>query len=103
MHMLQNTLHLHPDEDLLRMARPGLGVPSQDPRPEAQVPLSLQESARELQSIFSGGGVLAGIALGATFGMWTSGPAGVLLGSLAGAVIGITAGVMLGRSLKDAP
>lgn len=35
------------DEDLAEQARPGCGIPSQDPRPGAHVPLKPEEAERE--------------------------------------------------------
>ena len=37
------------DPDLLEQARPGCGVPSQDPDPAAQVGLDDAETAREVE------------------------------------------------------
>ena len=38
------------DEDLAEQARPGHGVPSQDPNPAAQIPLEPEEAEREATS-----------------------------------------------------
>ncbi len=76
------------DEDLAKQARPGCGVPSQDPRPEAQVPLESDEAAREAKSVLLGGGLVAGAATGAVIGTAVAGPAGVLVGGTLGAVAG---------------
>lgn len=88
-----------PDQDLQRMAKHGHGVPSQDPRPEAQQPLGEVERLREVQSSFSGGGMLAGIALFASVGVLIAGPLGVVLGCMLGAVAGAYGGVMLSQSM----
>nr|MDP2191369.1 hypothetical protein [Rhodoferax sp.] len=50
------------DEDLAEQARPGHGIPSQDPNPAAQIALEPQEAEREAQSVLVGGGVVAGAA-----------------------------------------
>ena len=57
------------DPDLAEQARPGHGVPSQDPAPEAQFPLAPEERERESKSVFTGGGALGGAATGAAVGM----------------------------------
>jgi non-heme chloroperoxidase len=48
------------DEDLAEQARPGHGVPSQDPDPSAQVQLDPDEAAREAKSTLTAGGMVAG-------------------------------------------
>ena len=95
----------HQDQDLHHMAKIGHGVPSQDPSAQAQYPLDEAERLRELQSSFSGGGLLSGIALGAPLGMLCAGPVGVMLGCLLGAIAGAWAGIALSQSLmlKAAP
>ena len=62
------------DGDLAEQARPGYGIPSQDPRPAAQVPLQPEEAEREAKSVFVGGGMMAGAAAGATIGVVAGGP-----------------------------
>ncbi len=52
------------DEDLVKQARPGHGIPSQDPDPAAQVLLEPQEAEREAKSVLMGGGMVAGMATG---------------------------------------
>ena len=43
--------HIAPhDEDLAEQARPGHGVPSQDPNPAAQISLEPEEAEREARS-----------------------------------------------------
>ncbi len=54
------------DEDLAEQARPGHGIPSQDPDPAAQLPLGLEEAQREANSALMGGGALGGAAAGDT-------------------------------------
>jgi hypothetical protein len=76
------------DQDLAGQARPGFGVPSQDPRPEAQIALDPEEAEREANSVLVGGGVMAGAATGATIGVMTAGPVGVVVGATLGAVAG---------------
>jgi non-heme chloroperoxidase len=76
------------DPDLARQARPGYGVPSQDPRPAAQVPLEPAEMMREANSVLVGGGAMAGTAAGAAIGVALGGPVGVLVGAAIGGVAG---------------
>jgi hypothetical protein len=76
------------DEDLAAQARPGYGVPSQDPRPAAQIPLAPDEAEREAHSVLAGGGVLVGAAAGATIGVAVAGPVGVVVGGALGGVAG---------------
>jgi len=80
------------DEDLAEQARPGYGIPSQDPRPAAQVPLQPEEAEREAKSVLVAGGVMAGAAAGATIGVVAAGPAGVVVGATLGAVAGALGG-----------
>lgn len=53
------------DSDLAEQARPGHGIPSQDPAVAAQYALSPEEAERESKSSLTGGGVMAGAAAGA--------------------------------------
>ena len=76
------------DPDLAQQARPGHGVPSQDLDPAAQMPLSVAESARELRSAFTGGGMIAGTGLGCIMGLIVAGGAGAMLGGVLGSVVG---------------
>jgi non-heme chloroperoxidase len=76
------------DPDLAQQARPGYGVPSQDPRPAAQVPLEPAEMMREANSVLVGGGAMAGTAAGAAIGVALGGPVGVLVGAAIGGVAG---------------
>ncbi|WP_399683342.1 alpha/beta fold hydrolase [Xenophilus sp.] len=84
------------DPDLAAQARPGYGIPSQDPRPEAQQPLEGEEARREARSVLAGGGAMVGAATGATLGTAVAGPlggfVGVALGGLAGALGGQAVG-----------
>ena len=50
------------DEDLADQARPGYGIPSQDPRPGAQTALEPEDAEREAHSVLVGGGMMAGAA-----------------------------------------
>ena len=84
------------DEDLAEQARPGHGIPSQDPDPAAQIALEPQEAEREAQSVLVGGGVVAGAAAGATIGVMVAGPVGVLVGATLGAVAGALGGAAAG-------
>jgi hypothetical protein len=47
---------MNADEDFAEQARPGHGIPSQDPDPGAQVALESDEAQREVHSILTGGG-----------------------------------------------
>jgi non-heme chloroperoxidase len=80
------------DEDLAQQARPGYGIPSQDPRPAAQIAMKPEEAEREAQSVLVGGGVMAGAATGAAIGVAVAGPLGVVVGATLGAVTGALGG-----------
>jgi non-heme chloroperoxidase len=84
------------DPDLAEQARPGYGVPSQDPRPAAQRPLQPGEAEREAKSVLVGGGVMAGAATGAAIGTMVAGPIGVVVGGSLGAVAGALGGAAAG-------
>ena len=90
------------DEDLAEQARPGYGIPSQDPRPSAQTPLEPEEAAREAKSVLMGGGVMAGAASGAAIGVAVAGPVGVVVGATLGAVAGALGGVAAGAMASPA-
>ena len=75
------------DEDLAEQARPGHGVPSQDPDPAAQIPLEPEEAEREARSVLAGGGVVGG-------------PVGVVVGGALGAVAGALSGVAAGTMMS---
>lgn len=79
------------DPDLQEQAVKGHGVPSQDPDPSAQIQLSAAEAAREVRSALTGGGMIAGAALGCLMGAIWAGGAGAVLGSVAGSVLGVLA------------
>ena len=64
------------DEDLAEQARPGHGIPSQDPNPAAQFALEPEEAEREAKSVLVGGGVVAGAVAGAAIGVLLAGPGG---------------------------
>ena len=85
-----------PDQDLAGQARPGFGIPSQDPRPGAQTLLAPEEAEREAKSVLVGGGALAGAATGATIGIAMAGPVGVVVGATLGAVAGALGGAAAG-------
>ncbi|WP_284336496.1 hypothetical protein [Comamonas sp. NoAH] len=74
------------DPDLIEQAKPGHGVPSQDPDPRAQVGLTPNESARGMSSSLVGGGAMAGAAVGAAVGGVVGGSVGVLVGGSVGGV-----------------
>jgi non-heme chloroperoxidase len=84
------------DKDLAAQARPGHGVPSQDPNPTAQVALEPEEAEREAKSVMVGGGVVGGAAIGATIGVAVAGPVGVVVGGTLGAVAGALGGAAAG-------
>jgi non-heme chloroperoxidase len=88
------------DEDLAEQARPGYGVPSQDPRPAAQIPLQAEEAEREAKSALMGGGVIAGAATGAAIGTLVAGPVGVVVGGTLGAVAGALGGAAAGTMVN---
>lgn len=84
------------DPDLAEQALPGHGIPSQDPEPAAQIPITAAESDRESSSVLMGGGVIAGAATGAAVGAALAGPVGVLVGSTVGVVAGALGGAAAG-------
>lgn len=84
------------DEDLAEQARPGHGVPSQDPDPAAQMPLAPEEAEREAKSVLTGGAVVGGAAIGAAIGVAVGGPVGVVVGGTLGAVAGAVGGAAAG-------
>ena len=86
------------DEDLAEQARPGHGVPSQDPDPAAQARLEPDDAEREAKSVLMGGGVVAGMATGAAIGVAVAGPVGVVVGATLGAVAGALGGVAAGAT-----
>ena len=88
------------DKDLAEQALPGHGVPSQDPDPAAQIPISAAESDREAHSALMGGGLIAGAATGAAVGAAVAGPVGVLVGSTVGLVAGALGGAAAGSLVK---
>lgn len=90
-----------PDQDLAEQARPGHGVPSQDPDPAAQVALKPEEAEREGKSAIAGGSLLAGVAIGATIGVAVAGPLGVLGGGALGAVAGAGGGAAVGTVMNS--
>jgi hypothetical protein len=94
------TKTLPADEDLAEQARPGHGIPSQDPDPAAQVGLGRKDATREAHSVLIGGGVVAGAATGAAVGVAVAGPVGVVVGTAVGAVAGALGGAAVGASTK---
>ncbi|WP_048439320.1 hypothetical protein [Caenimonas sp. SL110] len=84
------------DPDVADQAKPGYGIPSQDPDPAAQVPISQAEAETEGKSVFVGAGVLAGAATGAAVGTAIAGPVGVVVGGTIGAVAGAVGGAAAG-------
>jgi hypothetical protein len=88
------------DEDLAEQARPGYGIPSQDPRAAAQIVLNPADAEREAGSALVGGGAVAGAATGAAIGVVVAGPVGVVLGASVGAVAGALGGAAAGSLMK---
>lgn len=88
------------DEDLAEQARPGHGIPSQDPNPAAQVPLKPEEAEREAKSVLAGGGVVGGAVIGAGIGVAVGGPVGVVVGGTLGAVAGALGGIAAGAAMN---
>ena len=88
------------DADLEAQARPGYGIPSQDPRPAAQTSLTPEEAEREAQSVAMGGGVMVGAAAGAAVGVAVAGPVGVVVGGAVGGVAGALGGAAAGQAVK---
>lgn len=84
------------DPDLAEQARPGHGVPSQDPNARAQVALAPEEAKREGKSVMTGGGMVGGAALGAGIGVAVAGPLGVVVGGTLGAIAGALGGAAAG-------
>jgi non-heme chloroperoxidase len=84
------------DEDLAKQARPGHGIPSQDPSAAAQMPMEPGEAEREANSAYMGGGIVAGAATGAAIGIAVAGPVGVVAGATLGAVAGALGGAAAG-------
>lgn len=93
------------DQDMADQARPGHGIPSQDPTAAAQSPLEPGEAEREARSVVVGGGVVASAAVGATIGVAVAGPVGVVvggtLGAVAGALGGTAAGTLMNPEVSD--
>jgi non-heme chloroperoxidase len=89
------------DVDLAKQARPGYGIPSQDPRPAAQLPLEPEEAEREAKSVLTGGGVMAGAATGAAIGTVVAGPVGAVVGGTLGAVAGALGGAAAGTMVNQ--
>lgn len=90
------------DDDLAEQARSGHGIPSQDPRPAAQMPLEPEEAEREANSVLTGGGAMVGVATGAAVGSVVAGPVGAVVGGTLGAVAGALGGAAAG-AMADPP
>ena len=84
------------DEDLVEQAKPGHGIPSQDPESSGQSQLEPKDAAREAKSVLIGGGLIAGAATDAAIGVAVVGPVGVLAGASLGAVAGAMGGAAAG-------
>ena len=99
--MIPSTLHSAAtatpvDEDLAEQARPGYGIPSQDPRTGAQTALEPEGAEREAHSALMGGGMMAGAAAGAAVGVAVAGPVGVVVGGTLGGIAGALGGAAAG-------
>ena len=90
------------DPDLAEQAQPGHGIPSQDPRPGAQVALEPEEAEREAKSVLMGGGMVAGAATGVAVGGAVAGPLGLMVGGTLGAVAGALGGALGGSVASGA-
>ena len=90
------------DEDLAEQARPGHGVPSQDPDPAAQFALEPEEAEREAKSVLTGGGIVGGAAIGSAIGVAVGGPVGVVVGGALGAIAGAVGGAAAGAAMNPA-
>jgi uncharacterized protein YcfJ len=88
------------DPDLAEQARPGHGIPSQDPNPAAQTALNPEEARREAKSVLVGGGAMGGAAAGAAIGVVVGGPVGVVVGATVGAVAGALGGSAAGTAME---
>lgn len=84
------------DEDLAEQARPGYGIPSQDPRTGAQTALEPEDAEREAHSALMGGGMMAGAAVGVA----VAGPVGVVVGSTLGGIAGALGGAAAGTMVS---
>lgn len=82
--------------DLQAQLKPARSSPSQDPDPTAQQPIDEIHAARERRTVFFGGALLAGAAVGIALGTAIAGPLGVLLGGTLGAVAGGFGGMAAG-------
>jgi hypothetical protein len=91
------------DMDLAEQARPGHGIPSQDPDPAAQRPLEPGEAEREGNSVLAGGGAMVGVATGAAIGSVVAGPVGAVVGGTLGAVAGAIGGAAAGTIVDTDP
>ena len=91
------------DDDLADQARPGHGIPSQDPDPAAQSPLTPGEAKREANSVLAGGGVMVGAAAGAAIGSVVAGPVGAVVAGTVGAVAGALGGAAAGTLASPEP
>ena len=88
------------DEDLAEQARPGYGIPSQDPRTGAQTALEPEDAEREAHCALMGGGMMAGAAAGAAVGVAVAGPVGVVVGSTLGGIAGALGGAAAGTMVS---
>ena len=82
--------------DVKMRRKPARSSPSQNPDPAAQQPIDEAHAARERRTVFLGGALLAGAALGTAAGTVIAGPLGVLLGGAIGIVVGGLGGMAAG-------
>ena len=87
------------DQDLADQARPGHGIPSQDPDPSAQFPQTRHEAGREANSMLMAGGLMAGVATGVAIGVMVAGPAGAAVGAALGGAAGGLGGAAAGAAV----
>ena len=84
------------DEDLAEQARPGYGIPSQDPRTGAQTALEPEDAEREAHSALMGGGMMAGAAAGAAVGGVVGHQIGKGNGRKVATALGVLGGAVVG-------
>jgi len=91
------------DPDMSEQARPGHGIPSQDPSAAAQLPLDPAEAEREANSVLAGGGMVAGAIAGVAVGSVVAGPVGAVVGATVGAIGGALGGAASGTLVSPDP
>lgn len=79
-----------------------LGVPSQDPREQAQIEIPAEEARRERLTALAGAGAVAGVIIGGALGTAVGGPVGTLVGATLGAAVGATTALAMRRRADGA-